>query len=67
MSARDDSSPIRFASSAMASPSENRPCLLIAAKNITLGGTTNMSTFCPSGMEHDDEVSSGKAKVKLVA
>ena len=42
-------------------------CLLIAAKNITLGGTTNMSTFCPSGMEHDDEVTSGKAKVKLVA
>ena len=42
-------------------------CLLIAAKNITLGGTTNMSTFCPSGMTHDDEVSSGDAKVKLVA
>lgn len=42
-------------------------CLLIAAKNITLGGTTNMSTFCPSGMEHDDEVTTGRATVKLVA
>lgn len=42
-------------------------CLLIAARNITLGGTTNMSTFCPSGMSHEDEVSSGEPSVKLVA
>lgn len=42
-------------------------CLLIAAANITLEGTTNMSSFCPSGMTTTDEVSAGRATVKLVA
>lgn len=42
-------------------------CLLIAAANITLEGTTNMSSFCPSGMANTDEVTSGRATVKLVA
>lgn len=42
-------------------------CLLIAASNITLTGTTDMSTFCPPGMANTDEVSSGQATIKLVA
>lgn len=42
-------------------------CLLIAAANITLEGDTNMSSFCPSGMNNTDEVSNGRATVKLVA
>ncbi len=42
-------------------------CLLIAAANITLEGNTNMSSFCPPGMEHTDTVSTGTATVKLVA
>lgn len=42
-------------------------CLLIAASNITLTGTTDMSTFCPPGMANTDEVSSGQAVIKLVA
>lgn len=42
-------------------------CLLIAASNITLTGTTDMSTFCPPGMQNTDEVTSGQATIKLVA
>lgn len=42
-------------------------CLLIAASNITLTGTTDMSTFCPPGMTNTDEVTSGQATIKLVA
>lgn len=42
-------------------------CLLIAAANITLEGTTNMSSFCPPGMKSDDVVSTARANVKLVA
>jgi Flp pilus assembly protein TadG len=42
-------------------------CLLIAAARITLGGTTNMSSFCPAGLTNEDEVSTGRATVKLVA
>ena len=42
-------------------------CLLIAASNITLTGTTDMTTFCPPGMANTDEVSSGQATIKLVA
>ena len=42
-------------------------CLLIAASAITLEGNTNMTSFCPSGMQETDEVSHGNASVKLVA
>ncbi len=42
-------------------------CLLIAAANITLEGNTNMSSFCPPGMTHEDEVSTGRPTIKLVA
>lgn len=42
-------------------------CLLIAAKMITLTGTTNMTSFCPSGMTNSDSVGGGAASVKLVA
>ena len=42
-------------------------CLLIAAAQITLQGTTNMSSFCPPGSQETDQVSSGVATVKLVA
>ncbi len=42
-------------------------CLLIAAARIKIGGTTNMSSFCPPGLTNTDEVSTGRATVKLVA
>lgn len=42
-------------------------CLLIAAASITLEGDTDMTSFCPSGMQETDVVSSGNATVKLVA
>ena len=42
-------------------------CLLIAAANITLEGNTNMSSFCPPRMTHEDEVSTGRPTIKLVA
>lgn len=42
-------------------------CLLIAAARITLTGTTNMSSFCPAGMTNEDEVSTGRPTIKLVA
>ena len=42
-------------------------CLLIAAAQITLEGTTNMSSFCPPGSQEQDQVSHGTATVKLVA
>ena len=42
-------------------------CLLIAASRITLQGTTNMSSFCPPGLQQTDVVSTGVATVKLVA
>lgn len=54
---------IRFSGTA----SVTSACLLIAAANITLEGTTNMSSFCPSGMTNTDQVTSGRATVKLVA
>ena len=56
-------SDIRFSGTATVTSA----CLLIAAANITLEGTTNMSSFCPPGMINDDEVSSERAKVRLVA
>ncbi len=42
-------------------------CLMIAADNITITGTTNMSTFCPAGSSEDTTVVSTAARVKLVA
>ena len=42
-------------------------CLLIAAAQITLQGTTNMSSFCPPGSHETDVISSGAATIKLVA
>lgn len=41
-------------------------CLMIAAANITLSGTANMTTFCPTGLQHDDVVTTEISKVKLV-
>jgi hypothetical protein len=45
-------------------------CLLIAAKNITLEGTTNMTSFCPddpSTSGYTDTVGGSISSVKLVA
>ncbi|WP_343807366.1 Tad domain-containing protein [Alteraurantiacibacter aestuarii] len=42
-------------------------CLMIAANTITLTGTTDMSTFCPSGSSEDTTVANIAAKVRLVA
>ena len=42
-------------------------CLMIAANNITITGTTNMSTFCPAGSSEDTTVATTVAQVRLVA
>lgn len=42
-------------------------CLMIAANNITITGTTQMSTFCPAGSTEETTVVSTAAKVRLVA
>ena len=45
-------------------------CLVIAAKTIDIGGTANMSSFCPAGTtDHTGGVSigGGAASVRLVA
>ena len=45
-------------------------CLVITAKTITIGGTANMSSFCPAGTaDHAGGVSvgGGTASVRLVA
>lgn len=42
-------------------------CLMVAARTITIQGTTNMSTFCPPGVTEDTEVASSVGSVKLVA
>ena len=42
-------------------------CLMIAANQINITGTTNMSTFCPGGSSEDKTVVSTAAKVRLVA
>ncbi|WP_271077782.1 TadE/TadG family type IV pilus assembly protein [Aurantiacibacter sp. MUD61] len=42
-------------------------CLMIAASNITITGTTNMSTFCPADSSEDTTVVTTAAKVRLVA
>ncbi|MCB2076708.1 MAG: hypothetical protein KDE55_03310 [Novosphingobium sp.] len=41
-------------------------CLMIAAKTIQIGGTADMSSFCPAGMQHNTEVSRSSRNVKLV-
>lgn len=41
-------------------------CLMIAAANITLTGTANMTTFCPAGQQLDTIVATEVSKVKLV-
>ncbi|MEL1250220.1 TadE/TadG family type IV pilus assembly protein [Aurantiacibacter gilvus] len=42
-------------------------CLMIAANNITITGTTDMETFCPADSTEDTTVVSTEAKVRLVA
>lgn len=42
-------------------------CLMIAANNITITGTTDMATFCPAGSSEDTTVVSTASKVRLVA
>lgn len=42
-------------------------CLMIAANNITITGTTNMSTFCPAGSSQNTNVATTAARVRLVA
>lgn len=41
-------------------------CLMIAANTITISGSANMSTFCPSGVNEDTVVANEISKVKLV-
>ncbi len=41
-------------------------CLMIAALRINLGGTTDISNMCPTGLTHTDIVSNSRAKVRLV-
>lgn len=42
-------------------------CLMIAARTITLQGTANMTTFCPSGVSEDTSISNSVPQVRLVA
>ncbi len=42
-------------------------CLMIAANNINITGTTNMETFCPAGSSEETTVVSTAARVRLVA
>jgi len=42
-------------------------CLMIAANNITITGTTDMQTFCPEDSTEDTTVVSTASKVRLVA
>lgn len=42
-------------------------CLMIAANNITITGTTDMQTFCPADSTEDTTVVSTESKVLLVA
>jgi len=41
-------------------------CLMIAAANITITGTANMTTFCPENLKNDQVVATKISKVKLV-
>ncbi len=56
-------SPISFAGTATVTTQ----CLMIAAKNIIITGTTNMTTFCPDGSSEDTEVATIAGTVRLVA
>ncbi|GGC40073.1 hypothetical protein GCM10011371_29290 [Novosphingobium marinum] len=42
-------------------------CLTIAANTIKIGGTADLSTFCPPGMVNDTEVMAGDIRVRLVS
>ena len=42
-------------------------CLMIAANNIIITGTTNMETFCPAGSSEDTTVATTASKVRLIA
>jgi len=42
-------------------------CLMIAANTIKIGGTADLSTFCPPGLTHETEVATGSDSVRLVA
>jgi Flp pilus assembly protein TadG len=42
-------------------------CLMIAANTITFTGTTDMTNFCPAGVDLDDTVAETGATVRLVA
>ena len=42
-------------------------CLMIAANNIVIEGTADMSTFCPANTTSDDFISSGAPMVRLVS
>ncbi len=41
-------------------------CLTIAANTVKIGGTADLSTFCPPGMTNETRVSGGEASVRLV-
>lgn len=41
-------------------------CLMIAAKNIKISGTANMTSFCPAGLVEDSIVANEISRVKLV-
>lgn len=42
-------------------------CLMIAALTVTLTGTADMATFCPPDLMEDTEVTTGRARVRLVS
>lgn len=56
-------SPVDFAGTA----SVSSQCLMIAALQIKLTGTTNMTTFCPPGQNSNVTVVNTQGSVKLVA
>ena len=42
-------------------------CLVITAKTITIEGTANMTSFCPTGVTNTVSVGGGVTAVRLVA
>ena len=42
-------------------------CLLIASQRINIGGTADLSSFCPSGVDNDVIFGDGGTRVRLVA
>ena len=42
-------------------------CLMVAALTVTLGGTADMSTFCPPGILEDTDVTTGQPRIRLVS